>query len=237
VGLLFFYNPRALAYPYHRHILVRHLLKGTGTVAGGLLSPLNWAYDANGRRWPYDPKRAKRLLDEAGYPDPDGDGPLPRFHLSFKTTNIDLRRRIAEAIKEQLQQVGIEIDVRSYEWATFYSDIKKGNFHLYSLAWVGIMDPDILYQIFHSSSFPPNGDNRGRYSNPAVDRLLEQGRSTNELAERKRIYGQVQRILAEDLPYVPLWWWNNVVVKKPALENFTPYPDGDLISLKHVALH
>jgi len=146
-------------------------------------------------------------------------------------------RRIAEAIKERLQQVGIEIDVRSYEWATFYSDIKKGNFHLYSLAWVGIMDPDILYQIFHSSSFPPNGDNRGRYSNPAVDRLLEQGRSTNELAERKRIYGQVQRILAEDLPYVPLWWWNNVVVKKPALENFTPYPDGDLISLKHVALH
>ena len=228
---------QALAYAIDRDNLVRHLLKGTGTVAGGLLSPLNWAYDANGRRWPYDPKRAKRLLDEAGYPDPDGDGPLPRFHLSFKTTNIDLRRRIAEAIKEQLQQVGIEIDVRSYEWATFYSDIKKGNFHLYSLAWVGIMDPDILYQIFHSSSFPPNGDNRGRYSNPAVDRLLEQGRSTNELAERKRIYGQVQRILAEDLPYVPLWWWNNVVVKKPALENFTPYPDGDLISLKHVALH
>jgi peptide/nickel transport system substrate-binding protein len=227
---------QALAYAIDRDSLVRHILKDTGTVAGGLLSPLNWAYDANVRRWPYDPKRAKQLLDEAGYPDPDGDGPLPRFHLSFKTTNIDLRRRIAEAIKEQLQQVGIEIDVRSYEWATFYSDIKTGNFHLYSLAWVGVMDPDILYQIFHSSSVPPNGDNRGRYSNPALDRLLEQGRSTNDQAERKRIYGQVQHILAEDLPYVPLWWWNNVVVKKPELENFTPYPDGDLISLKNVAL-
>jgi len=227
---------QALAYAIDRDSLVRHLLKDTGTVAGGLLSPLNWAYEANVRRWPYDPKRAKRLLDEAGYPDPDGDGPVPRFHLSFKTTNIDLRRRIAEAIKEQLQQVGIDLEVRSYEWATFYSDIKKGDFHLYSLAWVGIMDPDILFQIFHSSSVPPNGDNRGRYSNPALDRLLEQGRSTNDLAERKRIYSQVQRILADDLPYVPLWWWQNVVVKKPALENFTPYPDGDLISLKHVAL-
>ncbi len=227
---------QALAYAIDRDSLVRHLLKDTGTVAGGLLSPLNWAYEANVRRWPYDPKRAKRLLDEAGYPDPDGDGPVLRFHLSFKTTNIDLRRRIAEAIKEQLQQVGIDLEVRSYEWATFYSDIKKGDFHLYSLAWVGIMDPDILFQIFHSSSVPPNGDNRGRYSNPALDRLLEQGRSTNDLAERKRIYSQVQRILADDLPYVPLWWWQNVVVKKPALENFTPYPDGDLISLKHVAL-
>ena len=100
-----------------------------------------------------------------------------------------MRRRIAEAIKEQLQQVGIELEIRSYEWGTFYSDIKKGNFHLYSLAWVGVMDPDILFQIFHSSSVPPNGDNRGRYVNAEVDRLLERGRATIEPAERKRIYG------------------------------------------------
>ena len=124
------------------------------------------------------PRSAKRLLDEAGYGDPDGNGPQPRFRLSFKTTNIDLRRRIAEALKEQLQSVGIELEIRSYEWGTFFSDIKQGNFHLYSLAWVGILDPDIQYQIFHSVSVPPNGDNRGRYSNSEVDRLLERGRMT-----------------------------------------------------------
>jgi peptide/nickel transport system substrate-binding protein len=228
---------RALAYAIDREGIVRHLLKNTGTVADGLLSPLNWAYDNAGPRWPYDPNRAKLLLDEAGFPDPDGDGPLPRFRLSFKTTNIDLRRRIAEAIKEQLQQVGIDLEVRSYEWGTFYGDVKNGNFHLYSLAWVGVADPDILYQIFHSSSVPPNGDNRGRYSNPEIDRLLERGRSATDPQERRRIYGQVQRILAEELPYVPLWWWKNVIVKKPAVENFTPYPDGELISLKQVSLH
>ena len=227
---------RALAYAIDRERLVRHLLKDTGVVAGGVLSPLNWAYDGNVRPWPYDPNRAKQLLDEAGFPDPDGAGPLPRFRLSFKTTNIDLRRRLAEAIKEQLQQVGIELQIRSYEWGTFYSDIKKGNFHLYSLAWVGVMDPDILFQIFHSSSVPPNGDNRGRYVNAEVDRLLERGRATIEPAERKRIYGAIQRLLADDLPYVPLWWWKNVIVKKPSIKNFTPYPDGDLISLKHVAV-
>ena len=223
---------RALAYAIDRESLVRHILKGIGTVAGGVLSPLNWAYEKNIEPWPYDPERAKQLLDEAGFPDPDGDGPLPRFRLSFKTTNIDLRRRIAEAIKEQLQKVGIELDVRSYEWAAFYSDIKKGNFHLYSLAWVGILDPDILFQIFHSSSFPPAGDNRGHYSNPEVDHLLEQGRATNNQQERKQIYAKAQKLLAQDLPYVPLWWWKNVIVKKPTVQNFIPYPDGEMISLK-----
>jgi peptide/nickel transport system substrate-binding protein len=176
------------------------------------------------------------LLDEAGFPDPDGDGPRPRFRLSFKTTNIDLRRRIAEALKEQLLRVGIELELRSYEWGTFFGDVKNGNFHLYSLAWVGIEDPDIYYQIFHSSSMPPNGDNRGRYNNPEIDRLLTQGRATVKRSERQLIYREVQRLLAEDLPYVPLWWWKNVVVKKPSVRGFVPYPDGELISLKRVSL-
>jgi len=227
---------QALALAIDRDAIIKHLLKDTGTAASGLISPISWAYDDGTRRWSYDPDRAKQLLDEAGYPDPDGDGPLPRFHLSFKTTNIDLRRRIAEAIKEQLQQVGIELEIRSYEWGTFFSDVKKGNFHLYSLAWVGIMDPDIEYQIFHSASAPPNGDNRGRYSNPQLDRLLEQGRVTADEPTRKRIYGQAARILADDLPYVPLWLWKNVIVKKPAVQGFVAYPDGDFFSLRNVSL-
>ena len=227
---------QALAQAIDRDRLIRHVLKDTATAANSLLSPLNWAYAASARRWPYDPEHAKQLLDEAGFRDPDGDGPLARFRLSFKTTNIDLRRRIAEALKEQLQQVGIELEIRSYEWGTFYSDVKKGNFHLYSLAWVGVMDPDIFFQIFHSNSAPPDGDNRGRYSNAEVDRLLELGRITNETAARRLIYKRVQEILAEDLPYVPLWWWKNVIVKKPSVRGFSAHPDGDLISLKEVSL-
>ena len=227
---------QALALAIDRDAIIRHLLKDTGEAASGLLAPNNWAFDASVRHWPHDPLKAKRLLDEAGYADPDGDGPLPRFRLSFKTTNIDLRRRIAEALKEQLRKVGIELAIRSYEWGTFFSDVKKGNFHLYSLAWVGVMDPDIQYQIFHSASVPPNGDNRGRYSNPEVDRLLEQGRLSADETERKRIYGQAQKLLAADLPYVPLWWWKNVVVQQPSVKGFVPYPDGDLISFKQVSL-
>ena len=227
---------QAIACAIDRDSIIRHLLKNIVSAAGGLLSPHNWAYDQSAHRWPYDPARAEQLLDEAGFMDPDGNGPRPRFRLSFKTTNIDLRRRIAEAFKEQLQQVGIELELRSYEWGTFFSDIKTGNFHLYSLAWVGIEDPDIYHQIFHSSSVPPNGDNRGRYRNSEVDRLLEQGRVTLERSERQMIYRNVQRRLAEDLPYVPLWWWKNVIVKQPGLRGFVAYPDGELISLKKAEL-
>jgi peptide/nickel transport system substrate-binding protein len=225
---------QAIAYAIDREAIIRHLLKGLGTPASGVLSPLNWAFESAVDQWPYDPEKAKRLLDEAGFRDPDGDGPLPRFRLSFKTTNIDLRKRIAEALKDQLQRVGIELEIRTYEWGTFYSDIKKGDFHLYTLAWVGVLDPDIYYQIFHSGSIPPDGDNRGRYSNTAVDDLLEKGRRSTDMTERKRIYSQIQKVLAADLPYIPLWWWKNVIVKKPSLQGFVPYPDGDLTALKSV---
>ncbi|HVO94962.1 MAG TPA: ABC transporter substrate-binding protein, partial [Terriglobales bacterium] len=228
---------QALAYAIDRERIIRHMLKDTVTPANGLLAPLNWAYDDGVPRWPYDPTRAKQLLDEAGFRDPDGDGPLPRFRLSFKTTNIDLRRRIAEALKEQLQAVGIELEIRTYEWGTFFGDIKKGNFHLYSLAWVGVMDPDIFYQIFHSQSVPPAGDNRGRYSNPELDRLLEEGRRTTNTTERRRIYRRAQAIIADDLPYIPLWWWKNIVVTRPGLHGFVLHPDGDFISLKNASFN
>ncbi|HLN86924.1 MAG TPA: ABC transporter substrate-binding protein, partial [Candidatus Limnocylindrales bacterium] len=227
---------QALALAIDRDAIIRHLLKDTGDAASGLLAPINWAFDDSVSLWPHDPEKAKRLLDEAGFADPDGAGPLPRFRLSFKTTNIDLRRRIAEALKEQLAKVGVELEIRAYEWGTFFSDIKKGNFHLYSLAWVTVLDPDIQYQIFHSASVPPDGDNRGHYSNPAVDRLLEEGRTEFDEVERKRIYGQVQKLLARDLPYVPLWWWKNVVVKNTSVQGFVPYPDGDFVSFKNVSL-
>jgi peptide/nickel transport system substrate-binding protein len=227
---------QALAHAIDRERIIHHLLKDGAIAANGLISPLNEAYNENLPAWPYDPARAKQLLDEAGFRDPDGDGPRTRFRLSYKTTNIDLRRRIAEALKEQLLQVGIELEIRSYEFGTFFSDVKKGNFQLYSLAWVGIRDPDIQHQIFHSASVPPNGDNRGHYANSQVDRLLEQGRVTLEPNERKRIYGAAQRLIAQDLPYIPLWWQKNIVAKKTNIQGFVPYPDGDLISLKQVSM-
>jgi peptide/nickel transport system substrate-binding protein len=207
-------------------------MKGLAEPATGLLTPLHWAYEPDVSRWPYRPEEAKKLLDQAGFPDPDGAGPLPRFKLSYKATTLERSKRMAEALQEQLRKVDIELEIRIYEWGTFYSDVKKGNFHLYSLSWIGARDPDIYFNLFHSASVPPRGNNRGRYRNPDLDRLLEQGRITLDLRERARIYRRVQEILAVDLPYIPIWWLKNVVVTRPELRGFVSYPDGDLRSLQ-----
>jgi peptide/nickel transport system substrate-binding protein len=108
---------------------------------------------------------------------------------------------------------------------------------MYALTWVGVTDPDIFTYIFSAKSFPPLGANRGQYENPEIDRLLEEGRRTQDPEARKRIYSRVQKILAEDLPYVSLWYGMNVVVMDRRIQGFRGYPNGDLISLKDVWVH
>ncbi|MFQ5895005.1 MAG: ABC transporter substrate-binding protein [Nitrospinota bacterium] len=223
---------QAIAHAIDRAPIIRHILKGLGRPADSLLPEGHWAHAEGLPRYPHDPARARRLLEEAGYPDPDGPGPRPRFRLLFKTSQDELRRRIASVFAEQLRQVGVELRIRSYEWGTFFGDIRRGNFQLYSLTWVGIRDPDIYRYIFHSRSVPPEGANRNRYRNPLVDRLLDEGRRTLSRLERRRIYGEVQRILAHDLPYIHLWHSTNVAAMDRRLVGFILYPDEDLISLK-----
>jgi peptide/nickel transport system substrate-binding protein len=225
---------KAIAHAIDRKSIVEHLLGGLAVPATGVLSPLNWAYDPEVERYPYDPKKAGKLLDEAGYPDPDGKGPGKRFSLSYKTSQNELRRRIGEAIQSQLSEVGIGVDIRSYEWGTFYSDIQKGNFQTFTLTWVGITDPDIFYYLFDSRSIPPNGANRGYYLNPEVDGLIQQGRRTIDPESRKKTYGKIQKKLAQDLPYVSLWYAVNVAVMDQRVRGFVLFPDGNFSSLKDV---
>ncbi len=220
----------ALAAGIDRDAIVHHLLRDTATPATGLLPPSHWAYASDVARHPYDPARAAELLRAAGL-GPEVDQALRRF--SYKTSTIELRRRIAEVFQHDLGRLGLGLDVRSYEWATFYDDIKHGNFELYSLAWVGVRDPDVYYRVFHSAMRPPVGMNRGGYANPAMDALLAAARVTEDRDERRRLYGEVQRLAADDLPIVPLWWAENVVVKARALVGFVPAPDGNLRSLAH----
>ena len=222
---------RALAHALDREQIIGALMFGMARPATGLLAPSNWAYEPDVTTYPYDPERAKRLLDEAGFPDPDGDGPAMRFTLSYKTSTNKLRLRIAEVMARQLREVGVGMDRRSLEWGTFFQDIKSGNFQIYTLTWVGITDPDILHYIFHSSMQPPHGANRGRYVNPEVDRLLEQTRLATDRAQRRRLFGLVQRQLAQDCVYVSLWWADNIAVHSDRLRGFFIRPGGDYRSL------
>ena len=152
---------RAIAYAIDRNAIVGAVLNDQALVASSLLPPEHWAHARHVRTYEYDPAHARTLLDLAGLRDPDGEGPLPRVTFSFKTTTDDLSRRIAEVLAAQLGEVGIGLEIRSYDWGTFFGDIQRGEFHLYSLQWVGIGDPDILRQILHSTMRPPAGSNRG----------------------------------------------------------------------------
>src|SRR5262249_31540199 len=149
-----------IALAIDRDKLIQYRLKGLARKATGILSPSNWFYEGQVEQYHYDPERAKALLDEAGFKDPDGAGPLPRLRLSLKTSNKRDRVAMARAIAEDLKAVGIELEIRSYEWGTFLRDLKTGNFQIGSSTWVGVTEPDIYYLAFHSSQFPPEGANR-----------------------------------------------------------------------------
>ncbi|NIS38990.1 ABC transporter substrate-binding protein, partial [Candidatus Saccharibacteria bacterium] len=90
-----------------------------------------------------DPDKARLLLDEAGFPDPDGDGPQARFGLVYKCSDKLQSRQKAQVVQQDLKDVGIDVSIRSYEWGTFFDDIRNGRFDLYSLSYVGIYEPAI----------------------------------------------------------------------------------------------
>ncbi len=227
---------RALAHAIDRRPIVRFIHKGMVREADSLLPPDHWAHGKGLPQYAHRPGEAMRLLDEAGHPDPDGPGPRPRFTLVYKTSQNEMGRRIATVLAQQLARVGVEMKIRSYEWGTFYGDIRNGNFQIYSLAWVGISDPDIYRYIFHSRFVPPAGLNRGAYRNARVDALLEAAQRSGAAGERARLYGEVQRILGEELPYINLWHSVNVAVFDKRISGYRVYPDADLISLARATL-
>jgi len=217
---------RAIAHAIDRQRIVQDLQRGYGVVTDTMFAQGHWARAENLPSYSYDPNRAKQLLDQAGYKDPDGDGPQPRFELNFKTS-VDVEANLrAQAIQQMLAQVGIKVNILSSEFGTFFEDIGKGNFDMYSLSRNGIADPDFFYIIFHSKNVPPEGQNRGYYSNPRVDELIMQGRSTFDRTRRKQIYAQIQRIVQEDLPYVSLYHQINVAVMDNNLQGYVMYPAG-----------
>jgi peptide/nickel transport system substrate-binding protein len=229
---------QALAYAVDRDAIVKYLRRGLATPATGMLPPMAWAYDPAIATFDHDPAKAKALLDDAGYRDPDDDGPLPRFTLTYKTsTGAEFNRLQATVIQQSLRDVGVDLDVRTYEFATMYADVLKGNFQMYGLQWVGgaLADPDILRRVFHSSQIPPAGFNRGFFSDPRVDRLLDEAAVSTDQARRKALYGEVQEAVADAVPYVSLWCKKNVVVARRSIEGIHLLPNTTFTFLKDVS--
>lgn len=225
---------RALTMAIDRGAIVEHLRRGQAEVAAGILAPASWAYAPDLPEYPFDPAAARRLLDEAGYPDPDGDGPRPRLNLSLKVSSAEFYRLQAAVIQQDLRRVGVEVDIRSYEFATLYADVLSGNFQMYTLVWVGVSDPDMLRRVFHSKQMPPSGFNRGFFSDPRVDRAIDVATASTDDAERGRLYAEAQRLVAEQVPYISLWHRTNVAVAQRDLTGIHLTPLADFAFLKDV---
>ena len=210
---------KAIAHAIDREKIIKYLLRDQARPATGVLPPNNWAYESNVATYPYNPELARRLLMEAGQ---------PNLEFTHSTSQDETGRLFASVLQQQLREVGIRMNIRSNEFATFYNGVVSGNFQTYSLRWVGGNDdPDILNLIFHSRMTPMNGANRGYYSNPEVDGLIDMARQEIDIEKRKPAYHRVQQLVAEELPYVSLWYLDNVAVFNKRISGMKLYPSGE----------
>ena len=224
---------QALAYAIDRQPFLEYLLRGFGRPANSVLPPESWAYNGDVPAYNHDPARARQLLEQAGYRAVNGI----RFHLTMKSSTEESTRLMAAVLQQQLRQVGIALDIRTFEFATFFSDVTHGLFQLYSLRWIGgNEDPDIFEYLFHSSKFPPNGANRGYFADPRIDALVDQARQESDQNIRKQLYAEIQRTLADQLPYINLWYFDNVLVHSRRVRNLTLNPSGNYDFLKTAEL-
>jgi len=216
----------AIAHAIDRDAIIRHLFGGRAQTAESVLRPEHWAGAEGLQPYAHDPELARRYLLRAGY---DAETPLV---LSYKTSTDPFRLRIAHVFQSQLARVGIELRISSYDWGTFFGDIKAGRFQMYSLAWVGVNTPDILRYAFHSESTPPGGANRGQYRSESVDELIRRAESADPAAASE-LYATIQQRVHQELVYVPLWYESNVVASRE-LEGYSPSHDGGYQALNEV---
>jgi peptide/nickel transport system substrate-binding protein len=219
---------RAVAHGIDRQAILRFLFQHGGRTAEAMFPAEHWAGAPGLEPHAHDTEHARVLLAAAGW------SPSRPLTLSYKTSSDPFRLRLATVIQAQLATVGIDLEIQSYDWGTFFGDIKAGRFQLYGLTWVGIRTPDIFRYVFHSGSLPPDGANRGRYRSPAADHLIEQARGEADTDRQAALYRELQTLLHRDLPYVPLWYEDQVFAARNDIQGYRLAADGNYDGLLNV---
>lgn len=225
---------QALALATDRREIIRYLLRGEAREADGPLPPGTWAYDPDIKHFGYDPRAAEHLLDLAGFPRSPGESGM-RFQVALKISTEESSRLIGAALQEQWRGVGVDLEIKPMEIATLFSDLTQGSFQMSYLKWIGVnSDPEFFEFVFSSKRIPPLGANRGRYRNPALDALLDQARVETDREKRKALFGEIQKIVAEDVPYLSLWYQDNICVHRKRISNVQLSPTGDYDFLRYI---
>jgi peptide/nickel transport system substrate-binding protein len=207
---------RAVTLAIDRDAIIRNALTGGSRPAGAILPPEHWAGNASLPANLYDPQQARALLLKAGVP-------LP-LKLVYKTSTDAQRVRLATIMQGQMREAGIELEVRSLDWGTFFDDVKHGKFQLYGLTWVGIKTPEIYRLAFHSQSIPPAGANRSRLQDAELDQLIER-------QDWKAVTARIDALL----PYVSLWYEGQFAAIRSGIAGYAPASDGNWDGLAMVS--
>lgn len=217
---------QAIALAIDRRPLIEALWRGRAVPADTLLPPGDWAAARPGELslYPHDPLKAGALLDAAGFRPDAGN---VRLRLTLKTSTDETTRLLAQVLQEQMRVVGIDLEIRSADFGTFYADITRGAFEMYILRWTGSNeDPDLFRYAYASKSFPPHGGNRGHYTNERLDALLRTAAEAPTEGARRDDFVGIQQLLATDLPSIPLWYPDTVVVHSSRLRGIDLEPGG-----------
>ena len=232
---------QAIAYAIDRESLIKNLLLGFGKIAHSIIPEESWSYSP-GQTYSYDPGAAKRLLDEAGFRDPDGDGPRMRFEkpVVYKLSGSSIAgRQYAGVIQNQLKEVGIPCEIQTPEQNTLFDELRRGNFQIAYTQWVGGNQDPIFYKdLFATSEIPTQtrpSRNRSRYSNPELDKLLEEAVNTFDRERAKELYTKIQEIVSRDEPVFPLWYQSNIVIAKKNVQNIQVNASGDWGFVKNLS--
>lgn len=227
---------RALAHAIDRPSLVQGKFAGYAIESTGILPPWHWAYEGNVRRYPYDPARARQMLD-ATWPKAD----RTRETLVFRCSNQRFVLTTAAAITEMLRAVDVRVELRPSELAVLLADLRAGRYDVALLQAPDVSEPHILWTLFASDARPTAanpraGLNRWRFSNPAFDAAVNDGRRAVEREQRRKHYAIAQRILAEELPVIPLWHPDVVFVGSPRVAQLRSRGDARFDTLLDVRL-
>jgi peptide/nickel transport system substrate-binding protein len=222
---------QAIAYAIDRKALIEAKLGGRAELASSFIPPGHWAYASDTKTYAYDPARARALLDEAGlHAARDG----ARLRLALRCGSDRSRISVARAVVAMLADVGVAVDVLPSETGTLIADLNRGQFELTIMQMPELIEPHVLYWWFGRDRIPGpgrEGSNRWRYTEPALETALERGRSHVERSERVAAYRDVQHLLADALPVIPLWHEDVVAVRGPMAQDVIVPRDGRFTTL------
>jgi peptide/nickel transport system substrate-binding protein len=206
---------------------------GQDKIAHSILPEESWAY-TTGQKYSFDPAMAKKLLDEAGLKDPDGDGPQMRFSkpLLFKVSGNNVAgKNYAGVIQNDLKSIGVPMTIETAELNTLFDELRRGNFQIFYGQWVGGNQDPIFYKdLFATSEIPTEtraSRNRSRYSKQELDDLIAEAINTFDRDKAKQLYTRIQEIVSRDVPVLPLWYQSNIVIARKGVGNVKVDASGD----------